>query len=399
MLPLYINAYTAVSALGAGRAATRDALLGMRSALTPNDFAHAESVAGFIGRVSGVEDPLLPARLNEYDCRNQRIAWRALQADGFDQVVAAAAKRHGAHRVGVVVGTSTSGILNAELGYRARDPVTGNLPAWVRYRTTHNFGSLAEFVRAALSVSGPGIAISTACSSSAKAFATAARWIAAGVIDAAVVGGVDSLCGTTLHGFTSLQLVAPRPCRPFDLHRDGISLGEGGAFVLLERGCIDNPLGLALLGYGESADAHHMSAPHPDGLGAELAMRQALQGHDTTAAKVAFVHAHGTATRNNDNVESKAIARVLGPDTPITSTKGFTGHTLGAAGALGAVISLAAIEYGFIPGTANTTEIDPDCGSAIQLKSAPGKVEAVLENAFGFGGNNASLLFGKRPQS
>lgn len=399
MLPLYINAYTAVSALGAGRVATRDALLAMRSALTPNDFPHAADVGGYIGRVAGVEAPLLPERLNEYDCRNQRIAWLALHADGFHDVVAGAIRRHGAHRVGVIVGTSTSGILNAELGYRDRDPTTGKLPGWVRYRTTHNFGSLAEFVRAALELSGPVIAISTACSSSAKAFATAARWIAAGVIDAAVVGGVDSLCGTTLHGFTSLQLVAPRPCRPFDVHREGISLGEGGAFALLERGRIDNPLGLALLGYGESADAHHMSAPHPDGLGAELAMRQALARRDPAIDRIGFVHAHGTATRNNDNVESKAIARVLGPDMPITSTKGFSGHTLGAAGALGAAICLAAIEYEFIPGTANTTEIDPECGTAVQLRSAPGRIEAVLENAFGFGGNNASLLFGKRPRS
>lgn len=398
MLPPYINAYTAVSALGDGRVATRDALLAMRSALVPNDFPHAAAVGGYIGRVAGVEAPILPERLSEYDCRNNRIAWRALHADGFNDAIAAASARHGAHRVGVIVGTSTSGILNAELGYRDREAISGKLPTWVRYRTTHNFGSLAEFVRAALQLSGPVIAISTACSSSAKAFATAARWITAGVIDAVVVGGVDSLCGTTLHGFTSLQLVAPRPCRPFDAHREGISLGEGGAFALLERECIDNPAGLALIGYGESSDAHHMSAPHPDGLGAELAMRQALDQRDPAIDKVGFVHAHGTATRNNDNVEAKAIARVLGADTPITSTKGFSGHTLGAAGALGAAICLAAIEHEFIPGTVNTTEIDPECGTAVQRTSAPRKVDAVLENAFGFGGNNASLLFGKRPR-
>lgn len=370
----------------------------MRSALAPNDFPHAD-VGGYIGSVAGLDAPLLPARLGEYDCRNHRIAWLALHADDFHERVAAAVHRHGAHRVGVIVGTSTSGILNAELGYRERDAHTGKLPGWVRYRTTHNFGSLAEFTRAALQLAGPVLAISTACSSSAKAFATAARWIAAGVIDAAVVGGVDSLCGTTLHGFTSLQLVAPRPCRPFDAQREGISLGEGGAYALLERTCIDNPNGLALLGYGESSDAHHMSAPHPDGLGAELAMRQALVHRDPTLDRIGFVHAHGTATRNNDNVESRAIARVLGTDMPITSTKGFSGHTLGAAGALGAAICLAAIEYEFIPGTVNTTEIDPECGTAVQLRSAPGKVEAVLENAFGFGGNNASLLFGKRPRA
>jgi 3-oxoacyl-[acyl-carrier-protein] synthase-1 len=292
----------------------------------------------------------------------------------------------------VIVGTSTSGILTTEIGYRHRDPATGALPPSVRYPATHNFSALARFLRAALGLAGPVLAISTACSSSAKVFATAQRWLAAGVCDAAVVAGVDSLCGTTLYGFDSLQLVSRAPCRPFDVARDGLSLGEGAGLALLERA----PAGtrrLALTGYGESADAHHMSAPHPEGLGARLAMTAALERAHLSAASIGYVCAHGTATRNNDAVEARAIAQVVGPRTPITSVKGTVGHMLGAAGIASAVAALASIEHGFVPGTANTTAVDPECGAAAQLATVERRVDAVLVNALGFGGNNASLVF------
>ncbi len=393
MEPLYINAYTAVTALGAGRGPTRDALIAMRSGLAPADF-DAGPAQGYIGRVAGLESVRLPATLDEYDCRNNRLAWLGLHADGFMATVDAAVDRHGRDRVGVVMGTSTSGILTTEQGYKERDPVTGALPPSVRLGTTHNFGSIAEFVRVATRVHGPALAISTACSSSAKAFAAAARWLAVGLVDAVVVGGVDSHCGTTLHGFGALQLVSNERCRPFDAHRDGISLGEGAGFTLVEREPNDNPRRLVLLGYGESSDAHHMSAPHPGGLGAELAMRGAMSMAGLDAARIDYVNAHGTATRNNDSVESAAVARLLGPTIPITSVKGFFGHTLGAAGAIGAVVSLLSIEFGFIPGTVNTTDIDPECGNAVQCTSVTREVRHVLVNAFGFGGSNASLAFG-----
>jgi 3-oxoacyl-[acyl-carrier-protein] synthase-1 len=389
--PLFITAYTATTAVGAGCVALRDALLARRSGLAANDFPHA-AIAGFIGRVRGVETVTLPARLADYDCRNHRLAWLGLQQDGFSDAAAAVRARHGASRVAVIVGTSTSGILTTELGYRSRDPDTGALPPYIRYATTHNFAALAGFVRQALELTGPTLAISTACSSSAKVFATAQRWIAAGVCDAAVVAGVDSLCGTTLHGFASLQLVSRTPCRPFDAARDGLSLGEGAGFALLERA----PAGarrLALAGYGESADAHHMSAPHPEGLGARLAMSAALERSGLPAAAIGYVCAHGTATRNNDVVESRAIAAVVGGRTPIVSVKGAIGHTLGAAGMASAVAALSSIEHGFVPGTANTSTIDPECGNAVQLETVARRVDAVLVNALGFGGNNASLVF------
>lgn len=391
MEPAFVTAYTVTTAVGAGRARLRDALLERRSGLAANDFAPAP-VPGCIGRVAGVESVALPEPLAAFDCRNHRIAWLALAQDGFADAVAAARARLGAARVGVIVGTSTSGILTTETGYRHRDPATGALPPSVRYDATHNFSALARFVRAALELAGPTLAISTACSSSAKVFATAQRWLAAGLCDAAVVAGADSLCGTTLHGFDSLQLVSRTPCRPFDVARDGLSLGEGAGFALLER----SPAGarrLALAGYGESADAHHMSAPHPDGLGARLAMAAALERARLGADAIGYVCAHGTATRNNDAVEARAIAQVLGDRAAITSVKGNVGHMLGAAGIASAVAALASIEHGFVPATANTAVVDPECGAAVQITSVERRVDAVLVNALGFGGNNASLVF------
>lgn len=391
MTPAFLTAYTATTAVGAGCAALRAALLERRSGLAPNDFADAP-VRGYVGRVAGVERVALPPALAAFDCRNHRLAWLGLQQDGIADAVAAARARVGAGRIAVIVGTSTTGILTTELGYRRRDPATGALPPSVRFAETHNFSALARFLRAVLALEGPSATISTACSSSAKVFATAQRWLAAGVCDAALVAGVDSLCGTTLYGFDALQLVSRAPCRPFDVARDGLSLGEGAGFALLERA----PAGgrrLALVGYGESADAHHMSAPHPDGLGARLAMSAALERAGLPAAAIGYVCAHGTATRNNDAVEARAIARVVGDRTPVVSVKGTTGHMLGAAGIAAAVTTAASIEHGFVPGTANTTAVDPECGPAVQLEPAPRRVDAVLVNALGFGGNNASLVF------
>jgi len=389
--PLYVNAYTAVTAIGAGRDATRAALAAMRSGLAPNDFAPAP-VDAYIGRVAGVESVALPERLRAFDCRNHRLAWLGLQQDGFRDAVARAAARHGPQRVAVIAGTSTSGVLSTEIAYRERDPSTGALPQTLSYANTQNFSALTRFVHLALELTGPTLTVSTACSSSSKVFASASRWIAAGLCDAAVVAGVDSLCGTTLYGFSALQLVSRTPCRPFDADRDGLSPGEGAGFALLERAPIGSEL--ALLGYGESADAYHMSAPHPEGLGAQLAMAAALERSGLAPERIDYVNAHGTATRNNDVVEAHAIARVIGPDTPVTSLKGFFGHTLGASGIIGAVTSMIGIEHGFIPGTVNTRKVDPECEARIQLECAAHPVRTVLTNSLGFGGNNAALVFG-----
>lgn len=212
-----------------------------------------------------------------------------------------------------------------------------------------------------------------------------------GLCDAVVVGGVDSLCNSVLYGFASLQLLSPDPCRPFAVDRRGLNLGEAAAFVLLERSGSE----LQLLGYGETSDAHHMSAPHPEGLGARQAIEQALGRAGRRAQEVQYINLHGTATPKNDAVEALVVAQMFPAATRASSTKGWTGHTLGAAGSLEAIITFMTLQTGFIPGTLNTRELDQMCGPQIRLDNAQGDVQLALSNSFGFGGSNCVLLFGR----
>ncbi|OUL99701.1 beta-ketoacyl-[acyl-carrier-protein] synthase II [Variovorax sp. JS1663] len=389
MPPLQISAYTATSAVGVGKEALADALARSRSGLRPNDFG-ATPLPTWIGRVDGLEDISLPEDLARWDCRNNRLAWLGLQADGFLEAVAAARERHGPARIALILGTSTSSIGETELAYTQLD-ADGRFPEEQRRPDVHTPHSLTMFVQEALGLEGPAETLSTACSSSAKVFASAERLIRLGLVDAAVVGGVDTLCGSVLFGFNSLELVSPQPCRPFDAERNGISLGEAAGFALLERGSGR----LELLGYGEASDAHHMSTPHPEGLGAERALDDALARAGLTPDAIDYINMHGTASTKNDEVEGALVARRFPPGTHASSTKGFTGHTLGAAGIVEAVISLLAIERGLMPGTVNSTVPDPVCGPQIRLQPAQGEVRYALSNSFGFGGNNCALVFGK----
>jgi len=392
--PLQLTEFTATCCLGRGREAMRAALATRASGLARRQFETA-ALDTCIGEVEGLDAVRLPAPLAAWDCRNNRLAELALVQDGFVAAVEQAVRRLGPQRIGVFLGTSTSGILQAELAYRRRDPATGALPPDFDYPRTHNTYSVSGYVRARLALGGPAWTVSTACSSSAKVFGTAARLIDAGVIDAAVVGGVDSLCLTTLYGFNSLELLAHEPCRPWDRARSGLSIGEAGAFALVEPLPASPAAGaLALLGVGESSDAHHMSAPHPEGLGARLAMQAALAAAGLSPADIDYVNLHGTATPSNDAAEDQAVADLLGTSVPCSSTKGATGHTLGAAGAVEAVAAALALRHGFIPGGANTEERDPALRAAYALESRPARLRRVLSNSFGFGGTNASLVLG-----
>ena len=393
MKPLPITAFTMTSCLGAGLAPTRAAMRASRSGLAPCRF---ETVAlpTYVGEIAGVDAVRLPAALAAFDCRNNRAAEMGLVQDGFDRAVARAASRYGAARVAVILGTSTAGILQTELAYREREGADAPLPPSFDYRRTHNTFSVAEYVRARLGLQGPCSAISTACSSSAKAFASAARLIEAGLCDAAVVGGVDTLCLTTLHGFDSLQLLSRDPCRPYDANRDGISIGEAAAFALIERDA-DSDATLALLGAGESCDAYHMSSPHPEGLGARMAMQGALDAAGLAPEAIDYVNLHGTGTPANDAAEDKAIEGLFGGLVPCNSTKGMTGHALGAAGGAEAVIALLAIEEQHVPGSPGTREIDPQLRSPYELAGRDLPVRRVMSNSFGFGGSNCSLVFGR----
>ena len=394
--PVRLSRYTMTSCLGSGLDATLAALRARSSGLAPCSFETVR-LNTHIGEVAGVDDVRLAAELRDYDCRNNRLAELALRQDGFDAAVRAAIARHGRSRIGVFLGTSTSGILQTELAYRRRDPASGALPPDFKYATTHNSYSLASFVRRRFALSGPATVISTACSSGAKVFAAAARLMAAGVIDAAIVGGVDSLCLTTLYGFNSLELLSPQPCRPFDAQRNGISIGEAAGFILLEASGHDDGVVL-LLGAGESSDAHHMSSPHPDGLGARMAMEAALASASLRPDDVDYINLHGTATQTNDAAEDKAVFGLFGERVPVSSTKGATGHTLGAAGAIESVICALALTRGFMPGGGvNMRTPDPRLNSRYLIDNEDQALRRVLSNSFGFGGTNCALLFGVAP--
>jgi 3-oxoacyl-[acyl-carrier-protein] synthase I len=397
MTPLILSAYTLVTANGRGVGQVLQALHERRSALRPCDFEDV-TLKTSIGRITGLEDFSLEHGLEPFDCRNNRLAWLGLQQDGFMVAVAEAKKRYGADRIAVVMGTSTSGILETEHAYRVRDLGTDTLPSWYnqRYRYTHNMFSLSYFVRSCLGLQGPAMVISTACSSSAKVFATAARLIQAGRCDAAIVGGVDSLCLTTLYGFSSLQLLSSNPCRPCDEDRNGLSLGEAAGYALLESCERVNKQGaVALLGYGESSDGYHMSHPHPDGVGAVRAILDSLNRAGVRPEDVEYINLHGTATIANDQVEDKAVYSVFGARPACSSTKGWTGHTLGAAGITEAIISALCLTHGLIPGTLNCTRVDPSLKSRIVRENQSGPLSCVVSNIFGFGGNNCSLVLGK----
>jgi 3-oxoacyl-[acyl-carrier-protein] synthase-1 len=394
--PVHLSAFTATSCLGAGLGAQLDALRAGRGGLRPCRFETVRDLDTWIGEVDGVDAAHLPRHLIRFDCRNNRLAWLGLHRDDFVQAVDAAIGRHGRRRIGVLLGTSTSGILQTEQAYRQRDAASGALPDDFIYRTTHNSYSVADFTRAALGLEGPACVVSTACSSSAKVFASAARLMTAGLIDAAVVGGVDSLCLTTLYGFNSLELLAPEPCRPFDALRRGLSIGEAASYILLERAPAHlDADAVLLLGYGESSDAHHMSSPHPEGLGARLAMQAALRRAGIGTGDVDYINLHGTATPGNDAAEGLAVAALFGSATPASATKGATGHTLGAAGSLEAVICALALRHGFMPGGVNLRRQDPGIGIRLLTATVDAPLRRVLSNAFGFGGTNCCLVLGR----
>ena len=388
--PLAVRAFGVVSAAGIGQQALLGALREGRSALRANDFG-TPRLPTWIGRVDAIEATALPEALRRWDSRATRLAWLGLQADGFAGHARDAIARHGAARVGLALGTSASTIGVTEEAYRGL--VDGGFPpalADARLNTPH---ALAMFVAEALGLAGPAVTVSTACSSSAKVFALAERWLRLGLVDAVVVGGVDALCGSLLYGFHALGLVSDAPCRPFDREREherkGISLGEAAGFALLERG----RGALELVGHGEASDAFHMSSPHPEGLGAERALDAALARAGLAAADIDHVNLHGTASAKNDEVEAALVQRRYGPRTLASATKGLTGHTMGAAGIVEAAICLLALRECFVPGSAPTTA--PELLPALVLAPRAAALRTAASHSFGFGGSNAVLVFAR----
>lgn len=304
--------------------------------------------------------------------------------------VRAAVDRWGRARVGMILSTSTGGIGQTEVAY-LQWRTERILPDGYDFVQQHAFHSFADSICERSGIRGPRYIVSTACSSSGKVFSSARRLIEAGLLDAVVIGGTDVPCLTTLRGFHSLGVLSPEPCRPFGAARPGMNIGEGCALLLLERE--GEPLGM-LLGVGESSDAFHMSAPHPEGLGAFAAMKAALDDAGLSANTIDYVNAHGTGTIANDGAEAKAIERLLGDEVPVVATKAYTGHTLGACGATEAIFCLMAIRDGFLPASLRCDPRDPDVHIRVLSEPLSSPVHFALSNSFAFGGSNVAVLLG-----
>ena len=374
-----------VNCLGADRTAVRDALSEGRTGLGPCPIE-----LPFDTEVGAIDAalPELPAALAAWDTRSARIAHAMTRA--LETELETLRRRWKPERIAVLLGTSTAGADVTENAYR-HFLQEGALPADYDLFRHHTYGAILHVVAELVGARGPAWVASTACTSSAKPFASARRLIEMDVIDAAIVGGIDTLCSMTLQGFRSLDALSKGRCRPFAAERDGLNIGEGGALLLVER---EGEARALLEGVGESSDAYHISGPHPEGLGARLAMERALADAGLDATAVDHVNAHGTGTRLNDTAESLAITTVLGRDVPVVSTKGYTGHLLGGAGATEAAIGLLAIEEGWIPASLGADPIDEKIEANVVKARTDGTFRHVLSNSFAFGGNNVSVLLG-----
>lgn len=388
--PLLVTAYSMVHALGEGREQILDALANGRSGLgapSPGSLAQPLGFETAVGEVR-CELPELPAELVARSTRLARLGLHLV--NGLEAPLARARERWRPERIALLLGTSTAGAATTERAYR-RFVAEGTFPGAYDFRLQHTYGAVLDVLRALTGAQGPALMVSTACTSGAKPFATARRLMAADVIDAAIVGGIDTLCSLTLLGFHSLQALDRKPCRPFGAGRAGISIGEGGALALVER---RGDARVLVEGVGETSDAYHISAPHPEGLGALSAMGAALLQAGVGSDAVDHINAHGTGTRLNDSAEAKAIAALFGTRVPVVSTKGYTGHTLGAAGAIEFAFSALAVEEGWIPPSLGAEPKDEDIAVFVPTVRTEGRFRRVLSNSFAFGGNNVSLLVG-----
>jgi 3-oxoacyl-[acyl-carrier-protein] synthase I len=390
---VYLQAMGLSSSLGADEATVRARLFAPEALMLPVSDCYTPGRALPLGRAA-VEPPALSAELpNALVSRTNALVAQTLPA--LRAAVEAARARFGPDRIAVVLGSSTAGVLEGEAAARQHQ-ADGSWPAGYHYGQ-QEMVSPARFTAHAVGLTGPAYAISTACSSGAKALASGARLLRAGLADAVVCGGADALCSLTVNGFSALESVSAKPCNPLSKNRDGINLGEGAALFLLTR----EPGPLRLAGWGETSDAHHMSAPDPTGRGAADAMRQALARAGVAPAAVDYINLHGTATPHNDAMESRAVADLFGLALPVSSTKPLTGHALAAAGALEAAFAwLTLVDNPTHALPPHWWDGERDESLAAVRLVAPGERAArpprlVLSNSFAFGGSNATLLFAR----
>lgn len=384
--PYPITAYGLACGLGRDTAAVLERLRAGERGLSPVPLD--VPFATVTGTVPG-ELPELDARIAQHDSRLARVT--QLGFASIADEVARAVSQWGPARVACVLGTSTGGIWATEVAHAAHHH-EGTLPKTFDYAAQHPFHITTDICQKLGGFEGPRYIVSTACSSSGKVFASARRLLDAGLADAVLVGGADALCHTTVRGFFSLGVMAEGPCMPFSADRPGMNIGEGAAFALVERSGVPRA---TLLGVGESSDAYHPSSPHPEGRGALAAMQDALAQGGVAASEVDYVNAHGTGTKHNDSAESCAVEALLGREVPVVSTKGYTGHTLGACGAVEAIFGIVAIEEGFMPASVGSTPRDPEISIRVLAERLDMTPRYVLSNSFAFGGNNCSVLLGR----
>lgn len=383
--------YESCSAGGLNLKALRTSLKNYDSGLIKNNLpgSDLDTWVGVVAQISNVTD------LGHYQSRNNALAALGFEQGTIRHTVTGLMKKYGASRVGLVMGSSTSSIDRTETAYTQLNEA-GDLTEQFKQPLVHNPHAPSLFMAHLTGITGPSLTINTACSSSAKVFATGARWLETGIVDAVLVGGVDTLCLSVLHGFNSLQLLSSNPCKPFDQHRDGINLGEASGFAVLQRSEENsNASGISLTGYGESSDAYHMSHPHPDGLGAKLSMTQALKQANKEPADIDYINLHGTSSRANDLIEGQLISELFPNTTQCSSTKAWMGHTLGAAGITEAIIALDTLNTNIIPGSKNLEILDEALSLSIKATNEHKVCDHVMTNSFGFGGNNCTLLFSR----
>jgi 3-oxoacyl-[acyl-carrier-protein] synthase-1 len=390
-LGLYLHDLGIVCALGGDKQSVLDAwLAGQKSQSVNPDWLNSKIPALAVS----TQLPEIPSRLSQYACRNNRLLLAAYQQ--IETAVVKVKQDYGPERIAVVLGTSTSGIAEGEQAVRYLQ-ATGHMPAEYHYKQ-QELGGAAEFLAAYAGITGPVYTVSTTCSSSANALASARRLLQLNLCDAVIVGGADALCDTTLEGFSSLGALSQNECNPFSKNRDGTVLGEGAALFLMRR----EPASIGLLGVGASADAYHISAPRPDGSGALAAMQAALENAGLVAEQMDYLNLHGTATLQNDAMESLAVNRLFGTQLPCSSSKSSTGHCLGAAGAIEAGLCWLLLsetnQQSRLPKHVWDGVCDPELAplGLVSLENSIAKrLQYCLSNSFSFGGNNVSLLIGR----
>ena len=395
-MTIYLNALGMVCALGTSHEEITRRLFAGHSGLRRSSLPGALAAGATTGALSMADHDLpdishLPLREQS---RNNRVALAALSQ--IRHPIDALIERHGPQRIGIVLGTSTSGVGQSEMAFRHLRR-HGSFPPDFHYGQ-QELGSPAAALALTLGISGPAYVHSSACASSAKAMASAARLINMGLCDAVISGGVDTLCDFTLAGFSALDALSSTACNPLSVHRCGINIGEGAALFIMSK----QPASVALCGWGESSDAYHVSAPDPQGRGAMMAIHQALQRAAINADQIDYINLHGTATLQNDAMESHVIATLFGTALPVSSSKALTGHALGAASAIEAGLCWLTLQdnntHGQLPPHLWDAQADPALpplrvvchGDALERPA-----RYVLSNSFAFGGSNAALIFGR----